>query len=226
MEIGRSFTCITEDQDWVRKVLLGGAITLIPFVGQFFVMGYVIETMRNIIAGRVTPLPEIDDFGGKLIEGLKMWVITFVYALPLILLMMCAQSGSLVPALAGNADPDVSQVLTLLSLGASVCFGCLSLLYGIATGLILPFALGRYAETGEFGAALRVGEFFGMLKDNVGPAIIVLLVNGLAAFVAMFAGMIACGVGIFFTLFYAQLVMAFLYGSLYRQAAAPQPGQL
>jgi len=226
MEIGRSFTYIMEDQDWAKKVLLGGAITLIPIVGPFFAMGYVIEVMRNVIAGQETPLPALDDFGGKLVEGLKMWVIAFVYALPLVLLMMCAQSGSLVPALAGNLAPDVFQALTMLSLGVSVCFGCLLLLYSILMGLILPFALGRYAETGEFGAALRVGEFFGMLKDNVGPAIIVLLVNGLAASAAMLVGTIACGVGIFFTMFYAQLVMAFLYGALYRQAAVPRSAQL
>jgi uncharacterized membrane protein len=57
-----------------------------------------------------------------------------------------------------------------------------------------------------------------MLKSNIGPAFIVLLVNGLVAFVAMIVGTIICGVGIVFTMFYAQLVMAFLYGSLYRQA--------
>jgi len=218
MDIGRSFAYIMEDQDWVRKVLLGGVIMLIPVVGPFFAIGYMLETLRNVIAGRETPLPEIDDFGGKLVEGLKAWVIGLVYSLPLILFAICAQTGNLLPVLADNLDRDVMEVLTYVSLGMSACCGCLILLYGILMGLITPFALGKYAETGEFGAAFRFSELFEMLKNNIGPAFITLLVGGVAVVIAEFVGMIACGVGLFFTLFYVQLVMAFLYGSLYRQA--------
>ncbi len=218
MDIGRSFTYITEDQDWIKKVLLGGVITLIPIVGPFFAFGYMMETLRNVIAGREVPLPEIGDFGGKLVEGLKGWVVAFVYALPLILFAVCAQTGNLAPVLAQEVDPDMADVLTAVSIGVSACCGCLVLLYAILMSLLLPFALGRYAESGQVGAAFKVSEVFDMLKSNVGPAFIVLLVGGLAVFVAELVGLIACGVGLFFALFYAQLVMAFLYGSLYRQA--------
>jgi hypothetical protein len=218
MDIGRSFTYITQDQGWIKKVLLGGVITLIPIVGPLFAFGYVLETMKNTIAEQEIPLPEIGDFGGKLVEGLKVWVISFVYALPLILFSVCAQSGNFAPVIAENVDPDMADVLTTVSIGVSACCGCLLLLYAILMGLLLPFAWGKYIETGQFGAAFRLGEIFEMLKSNVGPAVIVLLVNALAGLVAAIVGTIACGIGLIFTLFYAQLVMAFLYGSLYRQA--------
>jgi len=218
MDIGRSFTYVTQDQDWIKKVLLGGVITLIPIAGPLFAFGYMLETMRNIIAEQEVPLPEIGDFGAKLVEGLKVWVISFIYALPLVLFSICAQSGSLAPVIAENVDPDTLEVLTSVSIGVSACCGCLLLLYAILMGLILPFAWGKYAETVQIGAAFRLGEIFEMLKSNVGSAVVVLLVNGLAGFVAALVGTIACGIGLIFTLFYAQLVMAFLYGSLYRQA--------
>jgi len=218
MDIGRSFTYITQDQGWIKKVLLGGVITLIPIVGPLFALGYVLETMKNTIAEQEIPLPEIGDFGGKLVEGLKVWVISFVYALPLILFSVCAQSGNFAPVIAENVDPDMADVLTTVSIGVSACCGCLLLLYAILMGLLLPFAWGKYIESGQFGAAFRLGEIFEMLKSNVGPAVIVLLVNVLAGLVAAIVGTIACGIGLIFTLFYAQLVMAFLYGSLYRQA--------
>ncbi len=218
MDIGRSFTYITQDQDWIKKVLLGGVITLIPIAGPLFAFGYAVEAMRNVIAGQEVPLPELGDFGSKLVEGLKVWVISFIYALPLVLFGICAQSGSLVPTLAENADPDVVGALTTVSVGVSACCGCLSLLYAILMSLILPFAWGKYIETGQIGAAFRLGEIFGMLKSNVGSAVVVLLVNGLAVLIAAIVGVIVCGIGWIFTLFYAQLVMAFLYGSLYRQA--------
>lgn len=218
MDIGRSFAYVMEDQDWVRKVLLGGVIMLIPIVGPFFAMGYMFATMKNVIAGREVPLPEIDDFGGKLVEGLKVWVISFVYALPLILFSVCAQAGNLTPILAESLDQETVGILATLFLVMTACCSCLILLYSILLGLIMPFAWGKYAETGEFGAAFQFSELFEMLKNNIGPAFIVLLVTVLAAVVAEFAGLILCGVGLFFTLFYAQLIVAFLYGSLYRQA--------
>jgi len=221
MDIGRSFTYITEDQDWIKKVLLGGVITLIPVVGPLFAFGYVLEAMKNVIAGREVPLPEISDFGSKMIEGLKVWVISFIYALPLILFAVCAQTGNLTPIMAEYVSRDVLDVLTTVSIGVSVCCGCLLLLYAILMGLIMPFAWGKYLEAGEFGAAFRLSEIFDMLKHNIGPALVVLLISALAFFVAEIAGVIVCGIGLIFTVFYAQLVMAFLYGALYRQAKAP-----
>lgn len=218
MEIGKSFTYITQDEDWIKKLLLGGAITLIPIVGPLFALGYAVETMKNIMAGHEVPLPEIGDFGTKLIEGLKVWAISIVYALPVILFGLCAQSGNFVPLMAEQVPQDVLEILVSVSAGVSLCCGCLLLLYTILMALVMPFAWGKYVETGQFGAAFQLSEIFEMLKSNIGPAFIVLLVNGLVAFVAMIVGTIICGVGIVFTMFYAQLVMAFLYGSLYRQA--------
>jgi hypothetical protein len=218
MDIGRAFTYLTEDEDWIKKVLLGGVITLIPIVGAFFVMGYVLETIKNVIAGQEVPLPEISDFGGKLVKGLIAWLIALIYALPLILLVICGQGGNFAPLLAEGIDQDTLEILTTVSVVLSVCCGCLALLYGILMGLLLPFAWGKYVETEQFGAAFQFSEIFDMLKISVGPAIIALLVSGLAGIVAALVGTIVCGVGLLFTSFYAQLVTAFLYGSLYRQA--------
>ena len=217
MDIGRSFTYITEDQDWWKKVLLAGLISLIPIVGQLYILGYVLETLKNVIAGREVPLPEIGgDFGGKLIKGLLLWVITFVYFLPLTLLGACSGVGSSVfPTVI--EDIDAAEIVTAVWAG---CFGCLSILVGLVANLFLPFAWSRYAETGSFGDALQLGKIFEMLKNNIGQTVIVLLVMWLAGLAAMIVGSILCGVGLIFTFVYAQLITAFLYGTLYRRAQA------
>ena len=84
--------------------------------------------------------------------------------------------------------------------------------------LVQPFAWGKFVETGQFGEAFKFSEILDMLKANIGPALIVLLVYALASFLASMVGSILCGIGLFFTMFYAQLVSAYLFGTLYRQA--------
>ena len=58
MDIGRSFSYILEDEDWWKKVLIGGLLTLIPIIGPFYGLGYLLEAIKNVISGREVPLPE------------------------------------------------------------------------------------------------------------------------------------------------------------------------
>jgi hypothetical protein len=215
MDIGRSFTYVTEDEEWWKKVLIGALLTLIPVVGQFYGLGYMLATLKNVIEGRETPLPEVlEDFGGKIVKGLLISVIIFVYMLPLIIVSSCAGGG-------GAAFPELLDDEDTAGIIAAVwggCFGCLSLLYGIVVSLFIPFVMAIYAETGQFGEAFKLGKIFAMLKSAIGPTIVALLVSALAGFVAGIAGSILCGIGIIATAFYAQLINAFLFGSLYNQA--------
>ncbi|MBN1581773.1 MAG: DUF4013 domain-containing protein [Anaerolineae bacterium] len=215
MDVGRSFTYITEDEEWWKKVLIGGLLSLIPIVGPFYMMGYVLQVIQNVMAKQETPLPEVlEDFGGKLVKGLMLTIIVLIYVLPIIIISACAGAGGGVfPGIID--DPDTAGIAAIVW---GSCFGCLSLLFGIAISLLMPFVWARYAETGQFGDAFQLGKIFAMLKDNIGPAFIVMLVSILASFAASLVGSLLCGVGIVFTAFYAQLVMAFLYGSLYNKA--------
>jgi hypothetical protein len=215
MDIGRSFSYVTEDENWVTKILLGGLISLIPFVGQFYLAGYALETLKNVIAGREVPLPEVtEDFGGKLIRGLLLSVITFIYFLPITLISTCSGvASSVFTNMAQNSDTANAGLTTF-----AACLGCISFVYGILVALVLPFVWSKYAETDQFADAFKLSEIFELLKNNIGEAIIVVLVSALAAIIAGIVGFVACIVGLIFTLFYAELVMVFLYGSLYRTA--------
>ncbi len=217
MDIGRAFTFVTEDRDWVKKVLLGGLISFIPLVGQLYMMGYALEVLSNILKGRELPLPEItEDVGGKIVKGVLLWVILLVYALPLILIAGCSSGGAvLFPQVTKDAD-----VAGMLSMVWSGCFGCLTLIYAILMALLAPFLWAIYADTGQFGDAFKLGEIFAMIKATIGQTIIVALISALAMSVAISVGVLICGVGQAFTTFYVLLVNSFLYASLYRQAKA------
>ena len=214
MDIGRSFTYVLEDDEWWKKVLLGGLLSLIPVVGPLYAIGYVLEVIGNVIDGRETPLPEaVENLGGRIVKGLLAAAIMLIYALPLVVIMICPAVG--IPVASNAADADAAGAIASI---AVTCFGCIGAIYGALMGLVQPFAWGKFVETGQFGEAFKFGEIFGLLKANIGPALIVLLVYALASFLASMVGSILCGIGLFFALFYAQLVSAYLFGSLYRQA--------
>ena len=54
LDFGRCFSFVTEDPDWVKKVLIGGAFTLasIFLVGAFFVAGYFARLVKRVAASR------------------------------------------------------------------------------------------------------------------------------------------------------------------------------
>jgi hypothetical protein len=211
MDIGRSFTYMFEDQDWIKKILIGGVLLFIPIV-NFVVIGYFIEALRNTAEGRELPLPEWDDFGGKFMKGLMAAIASFLYALPI----MIIYGVSFLPLMiAGSSDSDAVTTAT------SICpmiGGCLLFVYMILVLLILPAAVIRYAFTRQFGAFFRFGDIMALIKANIGGYIIALLVALVASLIAQIVGSIACGIGIFFTLVWAYLVSANLFGNLVREA--------
>ena len=214
MDIGKAFSFVFDDENWIVKVLVGGVLSLIPFVGPILVYGYGLELMENVIQGRPRPLPEWDDWGGKLVKGIMYLVISFVYALPIVLLGICF--GLLMTVL-GVAEAE--EAINVVGSLGGVCFGGFALLYGILLTLALPPAIGRYLETGELGAAFRLGEVFALVRDNIGAWIIALVLSWLAGLIASL-GIILCFVGVLFTAFWANLVMMYLWGDAYRQASA------
>jgi hypothetical protein len=220
MDIGRSFTFITEDEDWLRKVLIGGLISLIPIVGQLYMAGYVIQVIKNTIEGREVPLPEVtEDFGEKLLKGLMSVLIAMIYFIPVMIVGGISGVGSALLSSAA-ADTDAAEAIGSVMALWGICSGCVSFVLGLAISLLLPFAWGKYAETAQFGDAFKFGELFALLKANLGPTIIAILVSTAAGIIAGIAGTILCGIGFFFTGFFAQLVTAFLYGTVYREAKA------
>jgi len=172
--------------------------------------------LKNIIEGREGPLPDlIEDFGDKLVQGLLVSVMMIVYFLPLILIG--AVLGGTIAAVASTADEDVVGIVSAV-MGS--CMGLAMLILGILAGLFLPYAWAKYAESGQFGEAFRLSEIFQLFKANVGQTLLVLLILAVLGTIASSVGSAACGIGVAFTTFYAQLVTSFLYGKLYLQAQA------
>jgi hypothetical protein len=171
MDIGKALGFVFEDEEWLKKLLLGTAILLIPIFGGFAVLGYAIAVVRNVMAGESKPLPAWQDLGSYFMDGLMFWVATLIYALPLVIFVcLAALPWGVTAAFAENER--VMDVLGTVSIVLTAGAGCLVSLYGILLALLVPVLQIRFAESGELGACLRFGEVFSFLFANIGGIII------------------------------------------------------
>lgn len=208
MDFGKAFSFVFEDEDWVKKIAVGGLISLIPVIGIFLVLGWGVEITKRVINGDVEVLPDWSDFGGYLSRGFMVFVIAFLIFLPVILVQSC---GSGLPFLTESYD---QEALTTAMWVLSACFTCITILYSIVAYMILPAAVARYAATGEFGAAFKLGEIFKVVRNNLGTYAMVLLGGILASMVASL-GTIACVIGVLFTTVYSFAINGHLWGQAY-----------
>jgi hypothetical protein len=216
MDFGKSFGFVFEDPDWVKKVAIGGVVTLVPIV-NFATLGYSLEVTRRVITNDPKPLPEWDNFGDKFVKGFLVFVIGFVYSLPSTILG-CISQGLNMAVLQGGSSRSEEGAIAAIA-GLMLCLSCIQFIYSLFVGFFLPAAIGNFAAKGEIGAGFRLGDVFGLVQKNLGLYFMVLVLQIVAGIVGGL-GLVLCLVGVVFTIFYAYTVMGHAYGQAYREASA------
>lgn len=211
MNIGKAFTFAFEDKDWLKKIGIAGLVMLIPLIGQITVMGWALEVTRRVINRETETLPDWSAFGDYLVKGLKLFVISLVYSLPIILLSLCVN----LPLSFFQDSSDQTTITTIMAI--SICVNCVVAVFAFALAFVLPAAFGKFAATDELGAAFRFKEVFGLVRAAPG-AYLLALVGALAASVVASLGLILCFIGVIFTLAWAYVIQSHLWGQAYNEA--------
>lgn len=224
MDIGKSFTFVFEDDAWLTKILIAAAIL---FLGVFFswllliplilaialLNGYMVAIIRQVVGGRLDVLPEWDNWDDLIVDGLKVFVIQIVYALPAIVLGLCL----IIPMVA--ATENAAAWGWFLGLVLS----CLIILWAVAVSIVLPAATAVFAATGDLAAAFHFGDVFVLVRDNLSTYLVTFVMSWVASFIGSLGGSI-CGLGAFLTGPYAHMVTGHLYGQAY-VASVTAPAQ-
>ena len=218
VDFGRSFTFVTEDPEWVKKILIGGlfAIACLLLVGVPFVLGYFSRTLRNVVAGEPRPMPEWEDLGGLFSEGLRLTAVYLLYTLGIVAVLAAFGCVLALPlTLLSGSGGQPSEALGLLGgLGIVALYGVL-MLVSLALAVYLPAAIARSALRGTVADGFAWREVLGFIRANLGNYLLTLVIYLLASFLSQL-GMVLCCVGIFPAAFWGYMVLAVALGQTVR----------
>ncbi|EHP84989.1 DUF4013 domain-containing protein [Methanotorris formicicus] len=192
-----------KDNNWVKKVIIGGLLNIIPIV-NFISLGYALETMGLIINDNKV-LPEWEGFGSKFVKGLIGILIAFSYA------FIPAMIITLILIILGN-DTIAKRIFAII----------LVVIYTLTVGLMIPMALANYVAKGRVKAAFEFREIINRIKSVFKEYVIcyfvylVLSSITIAIYVIPFIGWIL-GTMLFF---YTHLVYAYYFGCLYVKSSS------
>ncbi len=217
MDIAKSFTYVFDDERWVTKLLIAAGILLVGVLLGILIIpailagallaGYGVEITRRVIRGQSPILPEWDNWGDLIVDGLKVWVIGIVYGLPIILIGLCLGAPA---AIIAEDAPEFSQLLSVFS-------SCINLLWGVVMAFFMPAAVARFVAKDDLGAAFQFRDVFNLVRDNFTTYLLVAIMTWVAGFIGGL-GVIICGLGWLVTAPYASFVTNHLYGQGYLEA--------
>ena len=209
----RAFSYVFEDKDWLSKLLIAGLISLIPIVGQFYLVGWMVEIIRRVKAGRKDILPTTH-FSYFLTLGLKSFVVSLVYMLPVIIV------SAIISAFSASKSYDNGTFRIVIS--TTGFFGNLIyLLVQIFCLFLSSYGYIKLAETDQIKSCLDFKDAFNTMKENLSDFVIVELLMVVAGIIG-FLGIILCFVGLIFTMPYALAMDGFLLGILWLKISAPK----
>jgi hypothetical protein len=215
--ITASLNYLRDGDDVVVTTVIGGLLLLVSplVVPSVLVLGYLTRVVRRTADGDDVP-PVFETWADLLVDGLKAFVVTFVYSLlPLAIVAVAAVLGvgAFVVAPGGGAG----------SFMGSFVLGILVLLLGIAAlvvslvGLyVTPAALATVADSGRVGDGFALGTLWSVVTKRTYAtgwlsAVAVVLGGALAVGVLSVVPVLGTIAGVFVQ-FYALVAAAAILG--------------
>jgi hypothetical protein len=233
-----------DDERWKNKAVIGallGMLSVVVWPLYLPLWGYGVRVMRQTATGERPTLPDWDEWGNLFGDGLRFFVVSFVYGIPAWLPMCCGFAFlvfGFLPGLAVGAAAQEAQSPELAAFGVGsivvanvVGYGLLGVggLLGLLLGFVGLVAQTRWVALGSFNSAFEFGEVWRLMRGGINNYLLAFAVwyGGIyiASFIASFflLTVVLCCVyppllGVLVT--YSALLMGALYGMAYHHTQA------
>jgi hypothetical protein len=194
--VGDSFAYAQEGLvgKWVKWILLIISCVIFPLI-----MGYILRIFKG-----ANPSPELENWGGLFIDGIKLFIVGLIYAIPIIILEVIAMGAIIGGAMTGDSTAMVAALA-----GAGLVFLAL-VVVAIIIGLITATAYVRFARMDSFGEAFNFGAIFAHIgKIGWVTYIIALIIIGVILGIVEVVCMIIPFIGILILLIIAPFLVLF-----------------
>lgn len=155
---------------WAKWILLIISCIIFPLI-----MGYSVRVYRG-----EKPSPELKEWGSMFIDGIKLFVINLIYAIPVVIIGFAAigSAGFAFFTVLATTNPDPNAVMGLLG---GVLFGLIILiLVTIIIELIAVIGTVRFARTGRMGEAFNFSAISSTIgRIGIGGYIVALIILGI-----------------------------------------------
>jgi hypothetical protein len=203
--VGDAFSYPFRDPGWISKIVVQGLILIIPIVGWIATAGWLMLTYDNLKAGR----QELAPAGFHLGRGIGIFGVFFIYT---IVINIPAWILDGMGSAASSQNTYAGAPFT--ALGSLWSFLAELFIYFLTPSLIVLTA--QHGFTG----GLDIQRVWALATGHLNNSII----GGLVIFVAGIIGLlglIACCIGVFFTITYSIAVQAGVASWFDRMQAAP-----
>ena len=218
--IEASLTYLRDGDDAVTTAVIGGLLLLVSplVIPSILVFGYLARVLRRTADGDDDP-PVFGAWGELFVDGLKAFVVAFVYSLlPLAVVAVAATVtlGAFV-VVPGTADGGAGTFFGTFVVGIFVLVvGLVALALSLVGLYVTPAALAAVADSGKVGDGFAVGALWGVVTKRAyatgwATAAVVVLAGALAIGVLSVVPILGTIAGVFVQ-FYALVAAAAIVG--------------
>lgn len=214
MDLESALKYVWDDKDWPKKFGIAALLAL-SVIGSFALFGWLGEIARRVAAGEKETLPGWEPLGDYFLNGLKIFTITFVWSLPVILVIIGTSIGLISTTFIEDPGPFIAVISVF-----SICLYVFIFIYIIAINMLSPPLWLLLAEGGSIRELINPKHAWALFRANTGSYLVAMLIGWLIAVILSPLGAVICLVGALFTSLYSQTTLAHLVGQATRQARA------
>jgi hypothetical protein len=227
-------------QEARNRFLIGSLLVLasffVPIVPLVMVSGYRLRLMRQAIAGEELRLPDWEDWGQLLIDGLCAMLIGLVYLLPGMFVLLggigiyfvfAFSMPLMIATLQDSPVVMAMPIVFLIAMGIMFLSMTLGTVLSMLGAVPVPVAMARFVAQQRLSAAFQIREGWALLRANALGYLIAWVV-AIGLFGLMYVGfwiayasiVLCCLIPLLVAPlgFYMSLVSAGLFGHAYRES--------